>query len=207
MLDKILTFLRTGIRSSGRGNNIDNRELLSILNTEAGDLASNPPSDADFTVFLKKIHDMYILADTTIRGAFLRVIRLSMNSAVHCVSLVREEIHWIVITSLEREVEQVTLERMQALKLVKKYMAVSSDTFPISFARSLVAIANHRDDNIRRVCIETLRELSVVNPDVVATVNGFACLLEAVLDPSTHDMGESIVMSLLYLMNSGSTRY
>jgi rapamycin-insensitive companion of mTOR len=156
--------------------------------------------------FSEKTHDLYVTPDTTIRSLFLRVIRLSLHSAEHCQSLIREETHWLLIGSLERDVDQVTLERMQALKLLKKFMSVSPESFPLSFARSLVAIANHKDDNIRRVCIETLRELSVVNPDIVSKSNGFSCLLEAVLDPSTHDMGEPIVMSILYLMNNVNTR-
>jgi hypothetical protein len=46
--------------------------------------------------------------------------------------------------------------------------------------------------SIYRVCIETLRELSVENPRVVATVNGISTLLDAVLDPSSQ-------VSLIYI--------
>ena len=41
----------------------------------------------------------------------------------------------------------------------------------------------------------------------MASVNGFTSLLAATLDPSTHDLGESIVMSVLYLINEPKTRY
>jgi rapamycin-insensitive companion of mTOR len=207
MLDKILIYLRSQNRVSGRGNLAESRELLTVLNTEASDLTSNSSTASEFANFLRKTHDLLVSSDTTIKSAFLRVIRLSMNTVPHCEALVQEEIHWVVITSLERDVEQVVLERMQALKLIKKFISISPKFFPLSFARSLVSVGNHKDDNIRRVCIETLRELCVVNPEIVAKVNGFSCLLEAVLDPSTHDMGESIVMSILFLMNSSTTRY
>ncbi|CAK9856921.1 unnamed protein product [Sphagnum jensenii] len=205
MLEKILLYLRASNRTSGKGSIAESRELLAVLNTESNDLAANPPNSADFATFLKKIHDLLVTAETTIKSAFLRVIRLSMSTKSHCESIVSEEIDWVIITSLERDSEQVILERMQALKLIKKFISIAPTAFPVSFARSLVAIANSKDDNIRRVCIEILRELSVVNPEVVTKVNGFSCLLEAVLDPSTNDMGESIVLSLLYLMNSQST--
>ena len=83
----------------------------------------------------------------------------------------------------------------------------TGDIFPVAFARSLVAISNHKDDNLRRVCIETLRELAVENPRVVATVNGFTTLLDIVLEPSSQDMAEPILMSLLFLLNDPKSRY
>ena len=70
-----------------------------------------------------------------------------------------------------------------------------------------MAISNHKDDNLRRICIETLRELSVENPRVVATVNGLTTLLDVVLEPSSQDMAEPILISLLYLLNDPKSRY
>lgn len=136
----------------------------------------------------------------------LRVIRLSIQNDEHCQAIQEEELHWVIILSLERDTDQMVLERMQALKLMKRIMTISPAKFPICFARSLVAISNFKDDSIRRVCLETLRELCVINPEIVALVNGFTCLLEAVLDPSLQDMVEPIVMSLLYLMGNQHTR-
>ena len=136
----------------------------------------------------------------------MRVVRLAIQNEDHCQVVIDEELHWVVINSLERDTDQAILERMQALKLIKRIMAIAPTKFPISFTRSLVAISHYKDDNIRRVCLESLRELAVINPEIVANVNGFTCLLEAVLDPSIHDMCEPIVMSLLYLMGNQSTR-
>ena len=94
--------------------------------------------------------------------------------------------------------------------LIISYLLSSNktgDAFPVAFARSLVAISNHKDDNLRRICIETLRELSVENPRVVATVNGLTTLLDVVLEPSSQDMAEPILISLLYLLNDPKSRY
>lgn len=44
----------------------------------------------------------------------------------HCVSLVEEELHWVVVVCLERG-EEYLVERMQALKLMKKFMAVAGE--------------------------------------------------------------------------------
>ena len=57
---------------------------------------------------------------------------------------------------------------MQALKLIEKTRLVAPRIFPIAFARSLVAIANHKEDTFRKISIEALRSLSMVNPALVA---------------------------------------
>jgi Rapamycin-insensitive companion of mTOR, N-term len=46
--------------------------------------------------------------------------------SAHCVSLVEEELHWVVVVCLERG-EEYLVERMQALKLMKKFMAVAGE--------------------------------------------------------------------------------
>jgi hypothetical protein len=95
---------------------------------------------------------------------------------------------------------------MQALKLVKKMLDVSPDTFHPGFARSLVAIAAEKGDNFRRVALETLRELGIKNPRVAFEADAFRVLFDAVLDPSTQDLSESILVTMLHLLNSPDTR-
>jgi Rapamycin-insensitive companion of mTOR, N-term len=46
--------------------------------------------------------------------------------SAHCISLVEEELHWVVVVCLERG-EEYLVERMQALKLMKKFMAVAGE--------------------------------------------------------------------------------
>ena len=45
-------------------------------------------------------------------------------SKAHCMSLVDEELHWVVVVCLERG-EEYLVERMQALKLIKKFMSIA----------------------------------------------------------------------------------
>ena len=54
--------------------------------------------------------------------------------------------------------------------------------------------------------ISMLRELALANPRLVAAVNGFVCLVEAVVDPISLELAESILLSLLYLLNNAHTR-
>lgn len=203
MFDKIYSFLK-----DKNLNESESRDLLNLLNSLTIEITSKGLSlnDSDFKEFLKKVHDSLIIVDTTIRSALFRLIRFCIGSRSHCDILISEEIHWIIISSLEKEVDQVIIERMQALKIIRKVIMIAPEKFPVSYARSLVAIASHKDDNIRRICVETLRELCIINPEVVSDVDGFTCLLEAVIDPSTSDMGQAIVLSILYLINSPTKR-
>ena len=43
-------------------------------------------------------------------------------------SLVDEELHWVIVVCLERG-EEYLVERMQALKLIKKFMSIAGQLF------------------------------------------------------------------------------
>lgn len=106
--------------------------------------------------------------------------------------------------SYERQ-EDVT-ERMQSIKLIRKYTSIMPNDFPISFVRSLVAVAANVEDSFRRVTIEVLRELSLVNSHLVAACYGFKVLIEAVIDPTLQDIAEPILMTILQLVSDPKSR-
>jgi hypothetical protein len=78
---------------------------------------------------------------------------------------------------------------------------------PTSLAFSLVAVCGHKeDDAFRRLCLETLREMAVSQPELVARANGFKPLVEAVTDGGVQDLAEPIMLTLLHVVNDSSTR-
>ncbi|KAG5193058.1 hypothetical protein JKP88DRAFT_260898 [Tribonema minus] len=136
-----------------------------------------------------------------------------------------------VVRGLERDQHELW-ERMQSLKLVKRIMEVSPALVPTGVVRSVAAVAGHKEDNFRRVCLETLRalqltplplplrscchrrrrrcrvrrELSVRSPEAVARVNGFRCLFGAILDPATQDLVDPLLSAITFLLEDPSTR-
>ncbi len=98
------------------------------------------------------------------------------------------------------------MERMQAFKLMEKVRIIAPHIYPLAFGRSLVAVTNFKEDNFRKLCLEALRELSLANPKVVAAVNGYSSLLEGVLEPITQEMADSILLTVLYLLNDPQIR-
>jgi rapamycin-insensitive companion of mTOR len=65
-----------------------------------------------------------------------------------------------MLRSLVKET-RASVEREQALKFVRAFMEVKGGVREISRAvlRAVVAIAEHTDDRLRMICIETLAEI------------------------------------------------
>ena len=95
---------------------------------------------------------------------------------------------------------------MQAFKLMETIRIVSPHLFPIAFARSLVAVANYKEDSFRKICIESLRLLALANPSLVSIVDGFVPLLDTVIEPITQPMADSIILSILHLLSDPYSR-
>lgn len=111
-----------------------------------------------------------------------------------------KDIHWIIISSFERD--QDIPERMQAVKVMKKFMTIMPEHFPTAFVRSLIAVSSVTDDSFRRISIEILRELSLINSQVVQKCYGFRALMEAAIDPALQDISETILVSILQLVSN-----
>jgi hypothetical protein len=160
-----------------------------------------------YAAFLKDVFPFLIKLDAARKSTLLRVIRYCLQGPQHAKLLVQEEIHWIVVATLEKDNSaEFNVERIQALKLVDKVRKIAPECFPVAFARSLVAIANSKEDNLRRLCLDSLRELTLVNPSIVGTTGGFTTLLEAISDPISTDSAEKILHTILFLLNDPATR-
>lgn len=106
---------------------------------------------------------------------------------------------------MERE-QKLLAERVQALKVIRRIMEIDAAQMPPSLVASIVAIAGHKDDNLRRVCLETLRELALANVAIVAECNGIKVIVDSILDSSFQDLSDSLLLTLLMLLNEPSTR-
>ena len=89
---------------------------------------------------------------------------------------------------------------------MRKLIALDSTRVPVSCVRSLIASAAHKDDQCRRVCLETLRELTIVNVAIVARCDGIKTLMDAILDPTYQDLAPSLVLTIVFVSNEFSTR-
>ncbi|KAF1332164.1 Protein required for meiosis, partial [Globisporangium splendens] len=106
---------------------------------------------------------------------------------------------------MERE-QKLLAERVQALKVIRRIMEIDAAQMPPSLVASIVAIAGHKDDNLRRICLETLRELSLANVEVIAECNGIKVIVDSILDSSFQDLADSLILTLLMILNEPATR-
>lgn len=187
-----------------------NKNSPSILNNIfklASKLDSSNLQPEQFRDFLTEIHDLFILFDSTKRATTLRVIRFCLLNGQFVKVMMAEEFHWNVILSFEKEpINENSVERMQAFKIMDSIRKVCPDHFPLAFGRSLVAIANSEKDNFRRLCIDLIRELALVNPCIVGTMYGFHVLLDSIIDPISQDLADRITHTILFLLNEPLTR-
>lgn len=93
---------------------------------------------------------------------------------------------------------------MQALKLIRRAISISSPAVSRLLVSSLCSVADASRDDFRRVCIDSLRELSLLCPSVVASVDGFRAMFEAALDGN--DQTGPLILTLLYLWDVPHTR-
>jgi rapamycin-insensitive companion of mTOR len=161
----------------------------------------------DFKLFLQAVHDYLVTANSPGRSTIFRVIRYCLTTLAHVQAVVDEQVHYIVVMSMEKE-SDYSMERIQALKIIDRSRRVCGHTnvYPAIFARSLVSIANSKEDNFRKIAVESLRELTLSNPTLVASVQGFPSLMDAIIDPVTQDIADSVMHTVLFLMNDPATR-
>lgn len=65
--------------------------------------------------------------------------------------------------ALERE-QRYLWERMQALKLCRQVMEVAPESLSRTVVMALVSIAEFPEDDFRKVCLDTLKELGMFFP-------------------------------------------
>eukprot|EP00644_Phytophthora_capsici_P000058 jgi/Phyca11/559789/estExt2_Genewise1.C_PHYCAscaffold_40097 len=154
---------------------------------------------------MKAMRRLVCDSDTSTRAGALRALRYAISSSTSIKHLVDLNLPVFVVRSLEREQKHLA-ERVQALKVVRRILEIDAAQMPTGLVCSLTAIAGHKDDNMRRVCLETLRELALLNVEVVAEANGTKILVDAILEPSFQDLADSLLMTLLLILNEPSTR-
>ncbi|PWY98657.1 hypothetical protein BCV70DRAFT_178261, partial [Testicularia cyperi] len=113
------------------------------------------------------------------------------------------------------------LEKIQAIKLIRAIMELSAlrsvNTAPDRLAleldsllgtgvvRALAAVAEHGEDKLRHLCLETLTELAIFDVRLLINGGGLRSTLQA-LTEGPIDFAPTLVQSFLYLVDMPGTR-
>ena len=173
------------------------RELLHALNDMVAGVRACPPDLQDLRLLLEDVHDFLVVSDYAVRAMLFRLFRHCLTGPASCQALLDLEYHWPIIISLERDHDYV-MERKEALKLIH-HMVLLSDPqdFPLAFARALSTIGGQSKEDLRLEALEALRCLALRNCALCALADGFHTLFDAVLEPSTADIAEPILITII----------
>ncbi len=99
------------------------------------------------------------------------------------------------------------VEREQALKFARTFLDVKDGVRELSRAvvRSIAAAAEEPEERLRPICLETLAEILVRDPQLLVAAGGMAPLHEALADGS-YKASESLTAAFLYLLDAPHRR-
>lgn len=100
------------------------------------------------------------------------------------------------------------VEREQALKFVRAFLDVKDGVQEVSRAvvRTIAAIAEHPEDRLKSICIETLAEIMVRDPALLVASGGLRSLANAIGGEPIYDASESLTAAFLFLLDSPQRR-
>ncbi|XP_068727211.1 rapamycin-insensitive companion of mTOR-like isoform X1 [Montipora capricornis] len=143
-----------------------------------------------------------------VRAAGLRAFRHLFSDEKTLSKILDFRIDIFVVRSLDM-IHAFEVERVQALRFIRKIIAVSPRLCPMSIAATLVSVGNDEGDDadrLRRACVATLCELAVKNIIVASYCGGINTIIRNVLDSQMQRFNESLMATLLYLLNSPESR-
>ena len=112
----------------------------------------------------------------------------------------------IICRIFEDNKNSIYEERYYCLKFFRIWLKYSDNNFPIIFAQALASISQ-TDDIFKIGCIEFLREMSIIRPDLCSTVGGFNILITSLLDENLKkNIYDKIIYSLIYIINTTNKR-
>jgi hypothetical protein len=89
----------------------DVKTLVGAISTTLHEIINNSPLIIEFKSFIINIHDILALSATAVVAELYRVIRYCLLSADHCDVIASQELHWILVASLEVSSTQICCTR------------------------------------------------------------------------------------------------
>lgn len=145
-----------------------------------------------------------------VRAATLRVIRYLLTDKKVLDVIVSLRIDYLIARCLDICLSN-EVERIHAMKLIRKIIQHYPHHVPLSLLYPMVAIGRDGSterDRLRRACLATICELAFVNAEAADRCDAISCILRNVLDCYHYPrINESLVVTILYLLNHPSTRH
>ena len=161
-----------------------------------------------FTINIIYIFRSLIIEEKSIRNIIIKIIRLNIQIYPFFTNKLLECIFPIVICKIFEEYKKSTFEeRYECFKLINIWLKYSDNNFPLIFCQAIASLSRV-DDLFKKGCIEFLRNLGILRPDLCSTVGGFRILINNLIDINYNyeDISDNIINSILYIINSPTKR-
>ena len=162
--------------------------------------------DLAWSIFGLRIQSMLLSDSREVVAAGYRVLRHAITDRKSLQTIRTLHTDYLIIVSLVKE-SKASIEREQALKLVRAFLDVKDGVKEIAVAvvRIIVAMAEHSDDRLRSICVLTLAEILIRDSHLLASAGGIGTLTDALGDGS-YLASESLSSAFLYLLDVPSRR-
>ncbi|XP_076231374.1 rapamycin-insensitive companion of Tor [Calliopsis andreniformis] len=145
---------------------------------------------------------------TQVRAAALRAVRYMLKKEQDVIAINKLQYPYFVARSMDVNLRN-EMERMQALRLVRRILVLAPKHFSPILARSLISLTNGsvaEKDGAFRAFLATLCELGVLNSNLLISCGGVGALARAAMTGQSPAIIESVVGVLLKLLNTPDTR-
>ena len=149
---------------------------------------------------------LFLLQEEGTRTLGLKILR--NNIEIHppfAKRLVNKMFPMLICKILEDFKSKNFNDRYECLKLINSWFKLNNNNFPLIFCQGIAAMSKN-DDTFKKGCLEFLRILSIIRPDLCSSVGGFKILINSLLDVNNYDIQDYILYSLLYVINSPNKR-
>ncbi|XP_043466868.1 rapamycin-insensitive companion of mTOR [Leptopilina heterotoma] len=145
---------------------------------------------------------------TQVRAAALRAVRYMLKKEQDVVSINKLQYPYFLARSMDVNL-RTEMERIQALRLVRRILVLAPRYFSPALARSLISLTNGGIDEKDRgfhAFFSTLCELGVLNSNLLINCSGISTLARAAMNGQSPSIIESAVGVLLKLLSTPETR-
>ncbi|KAI0127811.1 cytosolic regulator pianissimo [Xylariales sp. AK1849] len=162
--------------------------------------------DLVWSVFGDRMQVMLLSGSREVVAAGYRMIRYAISDISSLKKIRSLNTDYMVVVSLAKD-RKADVEREQALKFIRAFLDVKDGIREVSRAvvRIITSVAEHAEDRLRPICIETLAEILIKDPALLTSCGGLAPLSEALAE-GTYKSPESLASALLFLLDAPQTR-
>ncbi|KAI1757771.1 Rapamycin-insensitive companion of mTOR, N-term-domain-containing protein [Xylaria castorea] len=162
--------------------------------------------DLVWSIFGDRMQLMLLSGSREVIAAGYRMLRYAISDLASLKRIRALNTDYMVVVSLAKD-RKADVEREQALKFVRAFLDVKDGVREISRAlvRAIVSVAEHAEDRLRPICIETLAEVLLRDPALLIASGGLMPISEALAE-GTYKSPESLSAVLLFLLDAPQTR-